>query len=63
MADSSTPLPPRAYNLTQLAAMYQVSTDTMRSWINKIDLGERFGKIFTPKQVSKIFEHLGDPGK
>lgn len=63
MADLSTHPQHKSYNLTQLAAMYQVSTDTMRSWLKKIDLGERFGKIFTPKQVRQIFEHLGEPGK
>lgn len=46
--------------LRQLAARWQVSERTVRRWIEpfKAELGPVRGKLFTPRQVKIILEHL-----
>jgi hypothetical protein len=53
---------PVALSKAQLAAMYKVSCKTFRSWLSGInDIGEYKGKAYTPAQVQKITQHLGNP--
>ena len=46
--------------LLQLAARWHVSVRTVKRWIKpfEAELGEVRGKIFTPRQVKIIFDHL-----
>lgn len=46
--------------LRQLAARWQVSERTVRRWIEPFvaELGPVRGKLFTPRQVKIILEHL-----
>jgi len=52
-----------AYNKTQVAKMYNVSYETFKKWLVDIpDLDLKEGqRILTPKQVEKIFNHVGHP--
>ena len=54
---------PKAYNLYQLAFLYNVSASTMRKWLKKIDMLRKKGDsyIYTPADVQKIFDKLGCP--
>lgn len=47
----------------ELANLYGVHTKTLMKWLKEIpDFKNRVnGRIFTPKQVEKIFNHLGNP--
>ena len=49
--------------LHQLASSYNVSKKVMSNWIKPFEdqVGERIGRLYTPKQVEKIFEVLGPP--
>lgn len=53
----------KAYNTKQLAEMYGINAGTFRNWIKpfKTNIGDRTGKLYTPKQVKAIFEALGEP--
>ena len=53
----------KAYSKTELARIYQVHYDTFKKWIDLIpDLGlTPTQRILTPKQVEKIFKHVGKP--
>ena len=48
-------------NLTSLASKYNVNYKTMRKWLVLADLLKTSGTIYTPKEVKKIYEHLGYP--
>lgn len=53
----------QAKTKTELAALYNVSVKTFMKWIVKIpglNLLPR-QRILTPKQVGKVYEHLGLP--
>ena len=49
--------------LHQLASSYNVSKKVMSNWIKPFEdqVGERIGRLYTPKQVETIFEVLGPP--
>jgi len=52
-----------AASKTQLAQLYKVHYNTFIKWLKlvpglKLDKKQR---IFTPKQVQQIFDHLGEP--
>ena len=53
----------RAMSKLELANAYDVSSKTFASWITpfKEEIGNYLGRAFTPKQVRKIFELLGNP--
>ncbi|WP_438712330.1 hypothetical protein ACSTS3_10405 [Aquimarina muelleri] len=53
----------KASNKTTIANAYNISLYTLQKWLEpiKMDLGNYCGKIYSPKQVSKIVEHLGLP--
>lgn len=50
-------------SLSELATAYQVSNKVMKSWLkpHSLTIGERVGFYYTPKQVSMIFDCLGEP--
>lgn len=50
-------------SLSELANVYGVSVKVMRNWLKPHGdtIGVRVGMFYTPKQVSKIFECLGEP--
>ncbi len=55
---------PKAMTLTQLAQQYKVCTKTLRKWLKPFsaDIGTRQNTyIFTPEQVAKIYERIGEP--
>jgi len=53
----------RPLNYKQLAAIYEVSHKTLKSWLEPFmeEIGEMRGKTFTLRQVRIIFERLGEP--
>jgi hypothetical protein len=61
-AKPTAPVPVDTYNKTQVAAFYNISTDTLNAWTEEIkELGNYRGKRYTLKQVEMIFEHCGYP--
>lgn len=48
---------------TQLAKRYGVSIETMRKWLHKVPdlVPDNNVRVFTPKQVEYIVQHLGEP--
>jgi hypothetical protein len=61
---SDTHTKPEAMTLTQMAAKYKVCSRTIKKWIepylDEIGRPQRT-YIFTPEQVRKIFEKIGEP--
>jgi hypothetical protein len=55
----------KAYTLTGLAKVYNISSRSFRRWLlpHKAVIGDRVGNYFTPLQVRLIIESLGLPGK
>jgi hypothetical protein len=55
--------PIQPYSLKQLSAMYNVSKNTFKKWIEPIahELGKRVGYYYTIHQVEIIFKYLGVP--
>lgn len=53
----------RPYMLQDLAAIYEVSSKTMRRWLNELAPhdGKKTKKFFTALQVSAIIKALGNP--
>ncbi len=52
-----------AENISSLAAKYSVSNKTMKSWLVRANLykPKSEGYLYTPKEVKKIYDHLGNP--
>jgi DNA-directed RNA polymerase specialized sigma24 family protein len=52
-------------NYKQLAAIYDVTHRTLKSWLEPFmeEIGELRGRTFTLKQVRIIYDKLGDPKK
>ena len=50
-------------NYKQLAAVYEVTHKTLKSWLKPFlgEIVEIRGKTFTIKQVRTIYEKLGEP--
>jgi len=62
MITMAEPFKIKAYRKKELAALYDVSTRVFKIWLKNIaELGDYTGRSFTPKQVEKIVEHLGEP--
>ena len=56
------PVPVAAYNKTEVASLYGISTDTLNAWTAEIDnFGEYKGRRYTLRQVQLIFDHCGQP--
>ena len=53
----------KAYTITELAALYEVSIKTFKTWLKPYaaEIGEKQSRYFTVLQVKIIFEKLGEP--
>lgn len=53
----------RPYTVKELAALYGVSTKTLRTWMapHKEAVGARVSRYFTALQIQIIFDRLGLP--
>jgi hypothetical protein len=53
----------RPRNLKELAARYGCTPKTFRRWLAKakLDLGDKLGYYFTPRQVKMILDHMNAP--
>lgn len=53
----------QAMTIAELATKYNVCRTTLRNWIKpfEAEIGERVGRIYTPKQIRIIIEKLGEP--
>jgi DeoR/GlpR family transcriptional regulator of sugar metabolism len=53
----------RPYTIGELAALYGVTTKTIRRWLNphKEAVGTREGRYYTALQIQQIFDRLGQP--
>lgn len=53
----------RTANKTDVAQAYNIRLETLKKWLTPIDkeLGDYLGRAYTPKQISMIVEHLGEP--
>lgn len=62
-ADSGR-FPLKAYSLKELSGFYEVSTKTLRRWLEpfKKEIGDKRGNFFTIVQVKCIVTKLGIPG-
>ena len=51
------------YMMCELCDIYNVSDKTLRNWLNRIksELGERYGRYYSAKQVEIIFKNFGVP--
>ena len=63
--DSDGNLIIKPYRLSDLAAIFDVNTKTMRKWMSKYpdDLGRWEGKYFSIRQVRFCIDKFGLPGK
>ena len=54
---------PKPYTMKELAALYGVSTKTLRTWLHPHQqaVGEKISRYYTSLQVRTIFEKLGSP--
>lgn len=66
MTESKKISDPKTLTKADLCRLYGISLNTLRLWL--VTKGNVFEndyykgvKIFTPKEVSKIFAHLGEP--
>jgi len=55
----------KALTQKELYVAYGITRKTFMVWIKPFEpiIGEYVGKCYTPAQVKKIFELLGEPGK
>ena len=53
----------KPYTITELAAMYGVSTKTLRNWMEPhlSVIGQRKGRYYTTLQIRRIYDCLGAP--
>lgn len=51
------------YMMCELCLIYSVSDKTLRNWISRIEpeLGERYGRYYSTRQVEIIFRNFGVP--
>ena len=54
--------PPKSMSRQELMEAYQISYPTFRKWLKAIPNTDFKGtRLFTPRQVKTIFDHLGRP--
>lgn len=55
----------KAYSISQLAWMYEVSKKTLKKWMepHQEKIGQRIGHFYTAIQVQVIFDALGTPSR
>ena len=63
MEKEKNEFPIQTYSIKELARHYRVSPKTFMRYIRllKIDLGQRLGNSFSPRQVRMIVDKLGKP--
>ena len=61
--NQQTTVQTKPMNYKGLAALYEVSHKTLKSWLEPFmgEIGEMRGKTFTMKQVRIIYDKLGEP--
>jgi hypothetical protein len=61
--NSETNFPIQTYTVGELAALYRCSVKTFVKWLKRYEdeLGPRFGRFYTPRQVALIVLRLGPP--
>jgi len=54
----------KPYTQSELSALYNVSEKVFRNWLKpyRHEIGKRYGRCYTLKQVIEIFNRLGIPG-
>ena len=54
---------PKALTPGELAAKYEVTTKTLKTWLDKYrdKIGERISKYYTPLQVQRIYDCIEPP--
>lgn len=60
-----TPVPIRPYSCKELIALYGISRKTLSRWLLpfEAEIGERQGHYYNVKQVTIIFDKLGQPSR
>ena len=59
---NTTNLKYKSIDRLQLQELYEVNYKTFRLWLRSVpNLNVRYVRVFNPKQVKKIFDHLGEP--
>jgi hypothetical protein len=55
----------KSHNIKELAILYEETPKTINAWLkpHAADIGVKYGKRYSPKQVNIIFEKLGVPQK
>ncbi len=55
----------RACSKKTIAAAYNISYKTLRTWLKPIkdNIGNYEGRLYKPNQVEKIVQHFGEPEK
>lgn len=53
----------KTYSVKEVAGLYGISGKTLKNWLSpfEIEIGERRGYFYNPRQVGIIFERLGLP--
>ncbi|HEX5155043.1 MAG TPA: hypothetical protein VFW07_26550 [Parafilimonas sp.] len=53
----------KAYSISELAALYRISTKTIKTWLkpHAEAIGVRRGRYYTTLQIRIIFEKIGMP--
>ena len=53
----------RPYTISELAALYGISTKTIKTWLKPFAaaIGPRLGRYYTILQIQTIFEKIGKP--
>lgn len=53
----------KPYSYKELAAIYQVNEKIFKKWLEPFhaEMGEKIGRLLTPRQVEIIFRKLGWP--
>ena len=61
--ENTTQLGTRPLNYKQLAAIYEVTHKTLKSWLEPFmeEIGQMRGRSFTVRQVQTILDKLGIP--
>ncbi|MBA3706191.1 MAG: hypothetical protein H0W84_09920 [Bacteroidetes bacterium] len=53
----------KPYSKQELAGLYKIGVRSMTTWLKpfEAEIGKRYGRYYSPKQVKCIFEKLGLP--
>lgn len=53
----------KPYSISELAILYHVKPRTIKNWLMPFSkkIGKKTGRLYTVKQVSIIFDKIGEP--